>query len=232
MTATLNPPATTALQLAARAAYTRPDGGSTIPFERRSPAGRAYWEGVAQRAVAAAVEHAQLGELFAYLHYVQLLEDGWWTCGCGQQLTQADEEASDFEKAHFEEVVRDALLGDGAAAWSSPPVTCPDCVSTDVVLRQQVDRSGTIRLTIVDCRACGEEGMVSREDQDHARVVGNLVAALIETGLAQRNAPSERTVGRLAHNPLDAARVAQWLRAAHQAGREAGRQECQDEHTD
>lgn len=221
----------TPLQLAARAAYTRADGGSTIPFERRSPRRRAYWEGVAQRAVQAAAEHAQLGELFAYLHQVRLLEDGWWTCGCGEQLTQDDEVVGEFEQIHFEEVVRDALLGAGEAAWRGTAPTCPRCASTNVVVHQLVGEAGP-SVTGIDCRACGGEGLVPSEDQDRARIITDLVYALADVGLAHVREAGEPTVLRLAASPVDAAQVAQWLRAAHEAGREAGRQECEDEHTD
>lgn len=222
--------ALTPLQYAVRAAYTRPDGGSTIPFERRSPRRRAYWEDLTARAVGAALERAQLGELFAYLHQVNLLEDGWWTCGCGEQLTREDEEVAEAELVHFDQVVRDAVLGDGASAWSGPVPTCPRCESTDVVVHQIADEAG-VHPAGMDCRTCGGQGMISREDQAKARVVSDLAYALVDAGVTQSPA-DDPVVMRLAGSPIDAAQVAQWLRAAHEAGREAGRQECQDEHTD
>jgi hypothetical protein len=218
----------TPLQHATRAAYTRAD--STIPFERRSPRRRAYWEDVTTRAVTTAVERAGLAELFAYLHHVRLLEDGWWTCGCGEQLTQEDEEVHEVEHAHFDQVVRDAVLGDGVTAWSGPVPTCPRCESADVVVHQLASDAGVTPAGI-DCRACGGTGMISREDQDKARVVSDLVYAIVDSGVIQSPA-DDPVVMRLAGSPIDAAQVAQWLRAAHEAGREAGRQECQDEHTD
>lgn len=46
------------LERAARAAYTRPD--STLPWERRTPARRAYWRTVARRALDAGLDREEL----------------------------------------------------------------------------------------------------------------------------------------------------------------------------
>lgn len=60
----MNAPANlTPLERAARAAYTRP--GSTIPWERRSPARRAYWRTVALRALDAALDLDHLARVIA-----------------------------------------------------------------------------------------------------------------------------------------------------------------------
>ncbi|MCF4122184.1 hypothetical protein L1785_14480 [Antribacter sp. KLBMP9083] len=53
----------TPLERAARAAYTRPD--SAIPWERRSPARRAYWRTVALRALDAALDLDHLARVLA-----------------------------------------------------------------------------------------------------------------------------------------------------------------------
>lgn len=51
------------LERAARAAYTRPDG--SIPWERRSPARRAYWRTVTRRALDAALNLGELAQVLA-----------------------------------------------------------------------------------------------------------------------------------------------------------------------
>lgn len=53
------------LEDAARAAYTRPGGESTIPWERRRPHRQAYWRGVASRAVTAATRLDVVGAVVA-----------------------------------------------------------------------------------------------------------------------------------------------------------------------
>ncbi|WP_125772974.1 hypothetical protein [Antribacter gilvus] len=62
---------------AARAAYTRP--GSTILFERRHPARRAYWTAVARRALTAALDLTELTSVLA-AHQITLPLDN---CSCG-----------------------------------------------------------------------------------------------------------------------------------------------------
>jgi len=220
---------TTPLRHATRAAYTRSDDGS-IPFEQVAANRRAYWEALTQQAVTTALDHAGLPELFAYVHRARLEADGWWTCGCGEQLTQVDAELRDTERDHYEQVVREAVLGDSTATRQVPVPKCPRCGSADVVVHQLAAANGVYPAGI-DCRACGRTGMTSSEDQAAANVVSDLVYALVDAGVT-KGPVDEPAVMRLAGSPVDAAQVAQWLRDAHQAGREAGRLECQDEHAD
>lgn len=84
------------LEVAARAAYTRPGEESTVPFERRSPRRRGYWKDVATRALAAVLTRSFL---------IRVLDDHAYTGGmcqlCGTTESAAEHHAGAIIAAVF-----------------------------------------------------------------------------------------------------------------------------------